>query len=542
MFTFLKLVLLLLQTVSADDWWSISETRANGLRSQRDVSFNVTIEQITTVGVNLAQVVFNDYGYTQDSYKYITELLDSQIQTLVLDLYWNEKLMKFQLCPNTFPNTTSDFKNSAITQFDDGIICEIGLSVSSLITTIENFISLTNTNLLTNILTLVINIYEINNDDDPVFYDSSIVGSNNDTLSVILNNIIGDTLFTPDYLDLTRVIGLGYNATTGETDDVYGYPELYTFLFAEEFRLVPIIWKNFLSTNSTYYTYSNPNELLFTQQSINAQFDSTKHITLLSNDYYERASQPWRYVYDSDDDPYTADTIHTVINYGYSPIINHSLSSFDDVPTLLNYSLWSWGWNQPMNETVSKTVDSDEDGGSDSILDSINAYRCAAMNIEGIFSVQNCYEEFQIVCRNSSNPYGWILNKNNGTYFQASDDRCSDDWEFSVPKDAIQQQSLTNYLTNVGLTTNDYVWIDMNSIAVSDCWVTGGTYATCPYSKMDSSRHFVSMITPAAVFCFSVLAGMFLLRFRTVPVQDNRKHWRKLINQFTENEKEGVPS
>jgi hypothetical protein len=534
------------QAQASSPWEPFPESKVLAFRSQRDVSANVTIDQVSSIGVGLSNVIFEPYGYTLDSLEYVSLLMEAQVQNLVVDLYWNDGLRKFQLCPVPFNNNVAEFESKPIVNLTEGISCQVNMTVNDLLQTVEHFVYQTNTNLAANVITLIFNLFPINDGSDShrIQYNESLLGSSNDTLSRMLSNHLGSELYTPAELTSSRESNQAYNASTNETDSTYGFPRLFPFLFDKQKRVVPIIWQNYIPSNSSWYEYRDTDTdttILFTEDSLSAHFLPVSETYALEGDYTDRVKQSWRFAYDDNDDRFDDVAIQNLIDYGYSPILNHTLDYLSEIPTLFNYSLWSWAPLQPYNISTARAISDAESGDSDQAL-SQEAYQCASVDRDGVWRVTNCYLGLPTICRHATDEFRWILNMNNGSYFDAADDGCADGWIFTVPKTAIQQQSLTNYLNAIDIGNSEGAWIDMNSIAITDCWVTGGPYTSCPYQKLTARGNLIKMMTPPVLICLLIMVCIATLRLKPVPVHDNRKHWKKLIHQFAENEKEGVPS
>ncbi|CAM9019868.1 unnamed protein product, partial [Wickerhamomyces anomalus] len=499
--------------LAQNNWPGLSSDKVIAIRSQRDVAANITIDQLSLTGVRLSKVLFDREGYINDTLVDVRNLLNVGVQTLVIDAYWNENLATFQLCPVDMSSnsTTSSFGNSVM-YYEDAQLsykCDSILTLKGLIDIVDNFASSTDTNLSANLIVLIFNIHQLKTRNSHISNDPI---STNDTLYSTLTRSLGNKLYTPLNLDSDRENNKTLLSNEGPGK---GFPSSQYFLFNNERRVISTIWQNNLPSNSTYNTTADFN-VIFTPKSLNSSFTSLTNTTipLSTTQYIARSNESWRFAYDDQQQPFTNTSIKRLISeachYGHGTHQSH--------------------YNQ------NKLDKSPADG--DNTRNTQSAYKCAALTQDG-WVVSNCYQDKYVVCRKNSRAYEWEISDSKGVYFH-TEDVCPGDTVFSVPRTALQQTSLINYLGRLG--SNYSVWIDMNSIAISDCWVTGGPYASCPYQKVSSSRNFVQMLAPAAAFCGFILFGILLLRLKRVPVQDNRKHWKKLLANYTENEYEGVPS
>lgn len=535
---FLSLLYFLwIQCVTATvNWPGLSEQRVLAIRSQRDVSANITIDQLSLNGVRLSKVLFDRKGYTNDTLIEVRELLNIGIQTLVIDVYWNENLQEFQLCPvdlsnnSTTSGTNFDGVNILYYEKDQkSYKCDDVLSLQGLIRLVSIFGQATDTNLSANLIMLIFNIHSLSSKN--TYFSQNNNGSNN-TISSILSDNLGSKLYKPSDLEHDRSAN---NTLLSGEGSGHGFPSSSYFLFSEEKRYIATIWENELPSNSTY-NIKNDYDAIFTKTALNSSFTSLENTTTPTSQesFINKSFQNWRFAYDEPANPFNNATVKRLVNEGYSPILNAPVSRTMDIATIFNTSLWSWNSTQPLKAAQAKELSPDYGN----TRNTESAYKCAAITEEG-WVVSNCYQEKYVVCRKNSRAFEWKLSNDKKIYFHAID-ACPEDTTFSVPRDALQEASLMDYLTSLG--SNYSVWIDMNSIAISDCWVTGGPYASCPYQKVSNERNFVEMLTPAAAFCLIIFIAILLLRLKRVPVQDNRKHWKKTLATYTDNEYEGVPS
>lgn len=503
--------------------------RSSAFRSQRDISANVSISQVTMGCVSLSKAFFQEDGYVTELLQDIQQTLVAGLQTLVVDLYWNEGLRKFQLCPVPFANDPDYFTNTTVTYYEqDGtsVKCQVGLSLNVLLNAVEEYLMASDTNLNGNIVALLFNLHSIGMGRP---YDDSLIGNVNDTLSVVASNTFGPKLYTPDLLRNDRAAGVTVSSIGPDSN---GYPPLQYFLFEEKRRILGAVWQNNLPSNTSYDLNSDSSTIF--NSSYFKSFSPFEDVTI--SNFTKQAMSSWRFMYDSQDEWFTVDTLAEAVHNGYSPLLNHSAPDSNDFLTLYNVSLWSWAPNQPLAEADARQLASE----TDSSL-SQAAFRCAVLNHEAQWVVSNCYDGYLIACQGLE-LFDWQITNTSYSYFDASD-ACAQlegNYTFGVPHTALEQRFLTDSMVQQNL--NDSIWIDMNSVAVSDCWVSGGPYASCPYQKVSSPRNFAHMIAPASAVVLILILMMFLLRFRKVPVQKNRKQWRRIEREKTEGEFEGVPS
>lgn len=524
------LLVLLIRVVSADSWSSLPSERVIAIRSQRDVASNVTIDQLTLTGVRLSTALFNNEGYVNSSLSEVRNLLNIGIQTLLIDLYWSEKSGEFQLCPVDLSSNSSAVNGADYSYYEKNqeiYKCDDVLSVQELLNVVANYASSTDTNLAANIIVLIFNLHDLTT------RSSRNTDTSNNTLPILLLSSLGEKLYTPSNLEIDRQDN---STLVGEQYSKDGYPTASHFLFTSEKRVLATIWENHLLSNSTY-NITNDFDIIFSPKALESSFTSTNMTTTptTESEFFSVSNHSWRFAYDDNTTPFNNESLKQFIGDGYSPILNSDLSDVSEVATIFNTSLWSWNASQPLQPEDAKEASPDNDNSRNTQ----SAYKCAALTPSG-WVVSNCYQDKHVVCRTNASSYGWDVSSDENIYFHA-EDNCPDETKFSVPKTALEQKSLTEYLTGK-LGSNFSVWIDMNSIAISDCWVTGGPYASCPYQKVSSQRNFAQMVSPAAAFCGFIFFAILLQRLKRVPIQDNRKHWKKLLADYDEQEYEGVPS
>ena len=173
-----------------------------------------------------------------------------------------------------------------------------------------------------------------------------------------------------------------------------------------------------------------------------------------------------------------------VTSCGISPFLNSTLLNYTAHNNFIpyrNYSeatIWSWESGEPRNDSTSDVDD--------------RLFRCASISLQtGRWSVSDCSSKYPAACRSITQPYNWTLTDYDISYSFARQ-VCPDDYEFAVPRTALENSYLTQRLGNgkkEGQGSKDdtvnegRVWLDLNALDFQGCWVTGGPNATCPYSN-----------------------------------------------------------
>ncbi|QLL30308.1 hypothetical protein HG536_0A01250 [Torulaspora globosa] len=487
---------------------AIDSQTQNAIRSQRDLMLNVTIDQLPLVGVNLRKVILNNASTNDtESLLGMQSLMKNGVQNFMLEL---------------------QLRN------DSWGVRDTNLDLQAFLVAFESFINKTDDNLSANILTLHLNISteelpsnSTSGDDQSVItVDPSKPMLN---LTYVLDQFMGRfRIYTPDDLRTDRQLGSTFD-TYGQSNS--GWPTLNSFLYLKRKRVLITEVSNRLNYSEVPYIFNNTilhydvgNKTLETPNTI--------------GELLYTSTISWRYL----EAEFTPAEIQQYISMGYSPVIsNHySIGNLTQISELLGSSIiWSWGAGEPIPAFTTATPKNSS---------SLVAYNCALLkyystNNSAAWIVGNCYDKKQGLCRYAEQAFDWEVTEADDTYFafeQRSECHCSDRYQFALPRTPLELTSLVIDLERSG-TQDKEIWIDLNSIAVGDCWVTGGPYATCPYQKVVPHRNFVDMITPVSVSCCVILLIVFYLNLLRVPIHSNRKKWRKVVNELSKTELDGVP-
>lgn len=520
-------------------WPNLSRSRAAGLRAQRDVAANISIVYNVVAGINLNTVVFDTFGYNETSLRQFRNLLNVGIQTFVVDLYYNEDDSNWGLCSKEM---IIDQLNTSTGQCDASTF-----NISSLVTTLNEFIVETNNVLSINVLYLMfrLNAFSFNET-----YDNNVRTPNN--LSTYINNI--DKVVSPLVID----------------PDVL--PTLTSLLFKYGLRVFPIVVQNNLSKNTSYNINEDMDVLYVATDSPNPKQSnyltlSFKEHTKINCQNYPRDIRPHlQFSYDSNDLPFTYNTYPESIGCGFSPILNHRFHNISELSNFLELSLWSWGPYQPtitdQDELDIKNFINEIDSGDLVINSSTFNYsdyeynsngnnndqdddeylnRCAALTKIGWIAT-SCDRKMHALCQNKFNVSEILITDDKISYMKA-DVQCQNfngdtkKYELAVPRDAVQQTFYKSFIGNdsIGL------WVNLNSLSSENCWVVG-VNTNCPYQIIVSKHIFATLISVSTVMAFLLFLLLIYLQFQRLPVHKNRKYWRKLLNERAKNNHDGVPS
>lgn len=280
----------------------------------------------------------------------------------------------------------------------------------------------------------------------------------------------------------------------------------------------------------------------------------------------------WVFIADTPDNPFTVSTISAYITCGFIPLVSAPINAHNitNLVPLANSAIWSWAPDEPTSE--GKAAASSK-GAADS-NDDTRRFRCAVMDTDG-WRVANCYDEYPTLCslvlpttlKSSGSMtaeeeldqgliYVWIFGANS-SYFDAPDS-CPDyhtvtteiDGEnftetfpvkFGIPESALQDTSVRIQLAENG-TISFPIWIDLNSLQISDCWTVGGPDAKCLYNPSQWNRNKVALLSIAVTITFFLLVVIVFLKSQKLPVRHNENRFKRLINKSTESQYEGVPA
>lgn len=591
--------------VSASNWPDASSAIDSASRAQRDISMDIPLNHLTSLGLSINNIIFNHEGYQTAALSNLDQVLRDGINILMLDVYWNEYTLSWQLCPAPIPlDLTSNLTELVSITWDHRQYqCQPNFGISNVLDTISKFLSGTNLDFNANVLQLVLSLKTIR--------QKPFEGSPSAPSTVMLNNsttmLSNNSLLHPSprprvsYLDvgnltlaspLSLLGGFLYapsdlNKNTHiNTTSNYGkdFPTQHDFLFNLYKRAIVVATRGDLNEQlppSRTYNYSSQDEnsIFFikdgfswlrphSNQTLRECFDRLTHN--YSADYYSRfaAISDFTGVADSEEYPLTNATALQYLQCGVSAILNSTKYSFNTfqnsnepfvgkvIDKFAPSSFWSWAPDPPSflnfsNNTREFSSENPNEDPSDSDNDedewfrpstSRLAFNCVVMTTNG-WKVGNCYDKFRLACKSKTNQFDWVVSDNVHAYVEAGDNDCPHQYSFGLPRLSAEQMALHSFLLTYNITYP--IWVDLNDITVSGCYVSGGPYAACPYKKIVSTRNLIRLIAPSAVVAFVILMVIFYERtMLTTPIHTNRRrHWKRAINQYyKDNDYEGVPS
>lgn len=542
-----------------NEWPNLSRNRAIAIRTQRDVSENVTIEYSIAPGVDLSTVVFDPYGYNPGSLDTFRVLTNVGVQSFLLNLYYDETNKNWLMCS----------KEKIIEQVNTDNYTECNVSnfnITSFIATLNQFLVETNNDLNINLMFLLIKL---------------------NSFTVSPNELIPSNLTDSGIMSLSSIFSTIVKVVSPLDVDNNELPTLHNLLFKLSKRVFPVIIEDNLPSNTTY-SLADDKYTFFTSKDSKTSASVSLNVLdmeIESEDDMECQtletvynSSSLHFAYDSEDVPFTIQSYWESIQCGYSPIINHAFSNISDFSTFLEVSLWSWSPYQPtvtatdelsisslfsnlsnrgmpdyiINSEFSNTTNlphimentsSTNTGNANGENNDDNDYdeydnRCAVLSRLGWIAT-SCERKLRAFCVSSTNSSDFAITSDKNTYAKANMDCKSLDekYELAVPRNALQQE----YMMSIIPAGENVLWINLNSLSSKNCWVVG-IDTNCPYQAVVSHHIFIQMITPSSVMGILLVIIFLAMQFQQLPVYSNRKYWRKLLNEKLKNDYDGVPS
>ncbi|KAI9799548.1 MAG: hypothetical protein M1825_004474 [Sarcosagium campestre] len=189
---------------------------------------------------------------------------------------------------------------------------------------------------------------------------------------------------------------------------------------------------------------------------------------------------------------------------GISPVLDAALllnlsTTQRDASAYLQLSadnVWSWAPGEPRNLTGSAP-----------------ASACAVMDLSrnGPWRVEDCTRRYHAACRDSKEePLSFVVSSATVAYADAASACSAVDADFAVPRTALENSYLLSAADDALGDGPDGVWIDLNSIDVQGCWVSGPD-TSCPYYVDEDQVRQKNVIIPTvAAFIVLVLTGLTL--------------------------------
>lgn len=596
------------------NWPGLSTRAEQAYRAQRDIALGIPLDQLTPFGISANRLIFDVEGYSRDSLSTLNTVLNVGINAVMLDIYWNEYTKRWQLCPAPIPlgATTNSSETVEVSWKGNKYRCQPDFKDNDVYTTLRDYLRLLNINSQANVVRVILNLKLIANDTvvvrtntsdsstavtgpvptsispGMVVYLPSYMEIGNTSLLSPLSTL-GSFLYKPSDMDMTSPLN-----TTVAYDDEYPsqqdflyslYKRTYVTALSHEFRNSSRGYNMTDDDHATLFVFGKNNFTLSENLGDVLQECLRKQTGNYDPQWYKSRVQrsKFRTLIDTEDEPFSPEVAHSVLQCGYTPVLNATRYAISNrinltseyagsvINQYIPYAFWSWGPFEPNNTFTNRTSDSlhhtdvigrslegEFDGnnnGNDGLDDSEDdepdwqetaigqvAEKCVTIKPEG-WALENCYNKYRLACKHTTNSFDWTISDEIALYFGTNQPRCPKNYFFSIPHLSTEQLALKTYLNSTGV---DYpVWVDMNDVTILGCFVTGGPYAECPYRRAVTTSNLIRLIAPSAVVAVVILILIFFERFFLMtPIHTNRRrHWKRVINQHNKkNDYEGVPS
>ncbi|KAK9375132.1 uncharacterized protein V1513DRAFT_443828 [Lipomyces chichibuensis] len=581
------------------NWPSLTLSDEYAIRSQRDLTLNVSIDQLVNLAINLNSVLLEPLNYTSDTLSNFATIVRRGATRVFLDIYWNSRTRIWQLCPFIPDNSSSGFNVTASDSNDNAIFvydgkaytCDTTITFSKFLSDVlrNQWIDSTDDNLNAQTIVLTMNLRsakaaailgighegsdasKVNQATTSIpnlqsgsatstaasAVNTDIITEDDfDNLAVQIDNALRKYVYTPVMLNLDRSKALTWNDTGASSQ---GWPLLENVLLKDFYRVL-FSFGDIEVPRSEYDTnldadyifsnddipYSGTGVISYTSKFSSSELNAiTSPVCTISNGNdisitsTGAALKPsWLIASDTSANPFSAAAMLQYMKCGFSPVLNATLGSSSDILQYVITALESSRWSWMAGQPTEQPDSTPTNGATPITGGSGDVQRCAALTESG-WAVENCYSKYKVACRVAKSPYNWTLSQKKVSYYDAID-ACTGDTVLSLPRTALQNTMLQILRqSDVG---SDPVWIDMNSIERANCWVSGGPGATCIYNSAHRESIAVVVPTIAAVVVAVLLALTLcskLLGWKQVKARRKR---RRIVKKFGEMEYDGVPS
>lgn len=429
--------------------------------SQRDAQLNTTVSDVLYLGLNFNTAIFDTHGYSHEVLDLIPQVLFLGFITFSLDLYWNEAIMNWQLCPFDISNPSAMYNEETETYTLNGIGCSKDLILlKNFVVQLERFMDSTTNDLTTSISQIHFKLHSLNN---TVPAKSLKDVPNSSRISQIIRSHLIKYIYTPELLEEDRRSNETYGIMGAIRDTVTGLPKLYRILLSYQRRVIFSYANYTLSPLSSYTTslFDQDSDYLFQsvytperkeedvsipystliipnlfemdmistddfpapncmdmsiddyQDAIFQEFGVNSSLeTVISKQLSPRRSNFSIIITDTNTNPFTNESLQKYIECGFVPFFTRSRSRIDEFLPFSRAAVWSWDSDQPsvpehiqFNNNKNETEDMGSIGDYEKVLKDLNGvvpdkrsvWRCAVMDSNG-WRVENCFEKHPVLC------------------------------------------------------------------------------------------------------------------------------------------------
>ncbi|KAI8145235.1 hypothetical protein BJV82DRAFT_605451 [Fennellomyces sp. T-0311] len=527
------------------------------LRTQRDLSLNVTIDRLLWPALDLSSGYFGN-DFSAQKLSHFEQVMYMGYRRLVLDLYWDSDKRTWQLCPVHIPSATkrsitsynaSHIVSKVAPATDDVLVgsykCAPSYTFGHFMDTINNYLVATNAAVMpseTNLLFLVLNLHQLQNGT----WGGGVESSLRDIIRSAVDGTDRNTsrLYTPNDLirdrrNLTDSFGNQgvpyYHPSIDSDTDAWtsasAWPT-WLYLIQRDIQLLVGFGYNDLPPNTNYnVTYDQDTIFNATQlgagwymnavnltdmEAMNwadcAKPSNTTYVSPNGNETAISSAQPnpgdtmlswsWAYMNDRQGNAFSYNTTLQAVQCGYSPYFtmqnythDHATHSPNDTNHLADNVLGTiWTWDLGEPRTLS------------------NPHCAMIQRWNGRWRAGLCTELLRVACRHEKDPNKWILTSTYVSYDRAFS-ACPNEYVFDCPRVA-QQNRVLHQVLEADLVTNGVkdggvdellhhlFWINLNSGNSGNCWVVG--FSRCWWMD-DNGNMFQKLIRTSAV------AGVIIL-------------------------------
>lgn len=370
--TVLALACLFRAATALTNWPSLLDNLDDAIRSERDILDSIPVDQLSGLGVSLNRIVFDSIGYTSALLDIVNSVLNVKAAPLALDLYYNEYTSAWQLCPQPFPvNVAGNISLSRnVTGSNLTATCELTFAVSDLAVGIADYLQSLNVRLEGNLVPILLSLKRIsrqlsNSTNSSVVNSfSSTQPQGNSSLSGLFSALSRFRFLPPD---LANYNDLSNYPTSVMYDSVFPSQSQFLYsMFKRTFLMVVENEANYTLTQEDiqdiFQADNNLNALVNYAQNISSVLADCALSKLDYNSTEIRsfvASNPGRIIFDSNELPFSMDSVQSLAQCGWSPILNSSNYRISNSSSIranytgealnqfLPYGLWSWMPGQP---------------------------------------------------------------------------------------------------------------------------------------------------------------------------------------------------
>ncbi|PGH05227.1 hypothetical protein GX51_03127 [Blastomyces parvus] len=553
--------------------------------SQRDVSSQIPINHVTHPGVYVTSACFGHGRYEeQGMVECISNLLALDYRRFYVDLYWSPDHRRWTFCPvagnprapaRPAPGPTPTQPASALPSLGS-YSCSESLDISVFLSVVKNYFAATDDTLNAHMLYILLNIHPaVSLGLSGESSSAALVKppSGRDLLGSRFNEALGPHMYTPKQLDEERV-NLNrswylvprfaqpiseYFTTRRDSKGIHSTPDGWPCeIYVERQRLNRLLvgWGT-VDPQMANYDFNNDRDIIFSRDSLAASqkvdmsngSDASGGTVIKSGCLFDpkstsvalSVSWPELTIVEREDPHPLHLLCSDLMACGISPIINATLSNvtaeedFRPYENASQSSSWAWAQGEP----------NPDDSPSDLFLSDLRCAR-ADVSFKGRWFPAKCSDDLYGACRVGNEPFQWTLTHERVSYESVAVN-CPENSTFSVPRTSLENTYLYRYISSLPGSVLDpssddederSVWIDLNSLDVPTCWISGGPNAQCPYEVDEDAvqRRAVLVPTIAAIIVL-VIAALTIF----VKCNSNRRNSRRkrVIEGW---EYEGVPS